>query len=232
MTSMLTLALDTSTRRGSVALGRTGGTTLEFLGEDSLQVSATHSETVLPAIERLVRTAGCSPAEVEAVAVGAGPGSFTGVRIGAALARGICFPARARLFAYSSLASIAAAADVDGAVCALLDARREQTYAAGYVIGPAGLEERFAPRAGALRDLLDELDPSDWTFAGVLSAEQREAIERAGGALLPADRGWPSAAALLRLVQWAPAAGRVARPARWEPEYVRSSSARRRMDDV
>ena len=232
MRSRLTLALDTSTRHGSVALGRTGGPTLEVLGEDSLEVSATHSETVLPAIERLVRTAGCSPANIEAVAVGAGPGSFTGVRIGAALARGICFPARATLFAYSSLASIAAGADVEGAVCALLDARREQVYAAGYVVGPSGLEERFAPRAGALPFLLHELDPSAWTFAGVLSAEQREAIERAGGTLLPAERGRPGGAALLRLVQWAPSAGRVTRPARWEPEYVRSSSAHRRMDDV
>lgn len=226
---MLTLALDTSTRRGSVALGRTGPT-FEPLGEASLEVSATHSETVLPAIDRLFRVAKLVPADLEAVVVGAGPGSFTGVRIGAALARGICFPARADLFAYSSLASIAAGADVDGAVCALLDARRDQVYAAGYVVGPAGLEERFAPRAAALGTLLGELDPSAWTFAGVLSGRQREAIEEVGGALLPIGRGRPSGAGLLRLVHWAPAAGRVAEPARWEPEYVRSSSAHRRME--
>ena len=229
---MLTLALDTSTRRGSVALGRTGDPVLELLGEESLEVSARHSETVLPAIDRLVRGAGMTPADLEAVVVGAGPGSFTGVRIGAALARGICFPARATLFAFSSLASIAAGTDADGAVCALLDARRDQVYAAGYVVGPAGLEERFAPRAGALDGLLDELEPSAWTFAGVLSRGQRETIEGAGGTLLPVERGRPSGAGLLRLVQWAPVAGRVAEPARWEPEYVRSSSAHRRMDGV
>ncbi|HSM08037.1 MAG TPA: tRNA (adenosine(37)-N6)-threonylcarbamoyltransferase complex dimerization subunit type 1 TsaB [Gemmatimonadota bacterium] len=225
---MLSLALDTSTRRGSVALGRTGDS-LDLLGEVALEVSATHSETVLPAIDRLVRSAGCSPVDLEAVVVGAGPGSFTGVRIGAALARGICFPARATLFAYSSLASIAAVAGPGGPVCALLDARRDQVYAAGYVVGPPGFEERFAPRAGALGDLLDELDPAAWRFAGVLSAEQRAAIERAGGTLDAEEVGRPSGAGLLRLVQWAPDAGRVADPARWEPTYVRSSSARRRM---
>ncbi|MFW6040014.1 MAG: tRNA (adenosine(37)-N6)-threonylcarbamoyltransferase complex dimerization subunit type 1 TsaB [Gemmatimonadota bacterium] len=225
---MLSLALDTSTRFGSVALGRTGRS-LTILGEESLEVSATHSETVLPAIDRLVRSAGCSPADVEAVVVGAGPGSFTGVRIGAAIARGVCFPARATLFAYSSLASIAAVADAEGAVCALLDARRDQVYAAGYSVGDAGVEERFAPRAGALGDLLAELDAAAWTFAGVLSAEQRSAIERAGGALAQERTGWPSGAGLLRLVQLAPDAGRVRDPARWEPDYVRSSSARRRV---
>lgn len=227
---MLTLALDTSTRRGSVALGRTGGEVLELLGEESLEVSATHSETVLPAIDRLVHAAGRTAADLEAVVVGAGPGSFTGVRIGAALARGICFPARAELFAYSSLASIAAGANAAGDLCALLDARRDQVYAAGYVVGPGGLEERFAPRAGALHELLGELDLSSWTFAGVLSGRQREAIEEAGGRLLPIERGRPCGSGLLRLVHWAPAAGRVADPARWEPEYVRSSSAHRRME--
>lgn len=230
---MLSLALDTSTRRGSVALGRTGeGESAALLGEESLEVSATHSETVLPAIDRLVRSAGYSPIDIEAVIVGAGPGSFTGVRIGAALARGMCFPARATLFAYSSLATIAAVADAEGPVCALLDARRDQVYAAGYTVGALGVEEHFAPRAGALGDLLDELDPAAWTFAGVLSAEQRSRIEQAGGRLMPEEAGRPSGAGLLRLVQWAPEAGRVSDPARWEPDYVRTSSARRRMDGV
>lgn len=226
---MLTLALDTSTRRGSVALGVAGGAAPRVLGEAVLRVSATHSETVLPAVDDLVRSAGFAPVDLEAVVVGAGPGSFTGIRIGAALARGVCFPARASLFAYSSLAAIAAGSGETGAVCALLDARRDQVYAAGYEVGPRGLERRFEPRAGALAGLLDELGPSSWKFAGVLSAEQRTAIERAGGALLPAERGWPTASALLRLVHQVPEAGRVADPARWEPEYVRTSSAARRM---
>lgn len=226
---MLTLALDTSTRRGSVALGHTGDRYLELLGEATLEVSATHSETVLPAIDRLVRSTEHGPADIEAVVVGAGPGSFTGVRIGAALARGICFPARAELFAYSSLAAIAAGADTAGRVCALLDARRDQVYAGGYTVGPGGLDEHFGPRAGPLDELLDELDLSAWTFAGVLSREQRETIATAGGTLLPPERGRPSGAGLLRLVQWARAAGQVAEPARWEPEYVRSSSADRRV---
>lgn len=226
----LALALDTSTRQGSVALGWVGDSGLELLGEETLEVSATHSETVLPAIDRLLRDAGCRPGELELVAVGAGPGSFTGVRIGAALARGLCFPERAELYAYSSLAAIAAGAEVAGDVCALLDARRGQVYAAGYSIGPGGLETKFPPEAGALTELLARLDPEAWIFAGSLTEMQRTAVESAGRRLLPAGQGRPTGTGLLRLVRLDADGGRVADPARWEPEYVRASSAERRLE--
>lgn len=228
-TGRLALALDTSTRTGSVALGVVGGPALELLGEETLEVSATHSETVLPAIDRLLRRVGRRPGELELVAVGAGPGSFTGVRIGAALARGLCFPERAELHAWSSLAAIAAGAEAEGALCALLDARRGQVYAAGYEVSGAAVTERCPPEAGALQELLERLDPAAWTFAGSLAEPQRAAVEAAGGRLLSPERGRPTGRGLLRLVQLDPAGGRVADPARWEPEYVRASSAERRI---
>lgn len=229
---MLTLAIDTSTREGSVALGIVGGGRRpELLGEQTLRVSATHSETVLPAVDQLLRGGGTDALELEAVVVGAGPGSFTGVRIGAALARGICFPRRSELFAYSSLAAIAAGTGATGPVLALLDARREQVYAAGYAGGEEAFAERLPPRAGALDELLEELDVSEWSFAGVLSGSQRATIERAGGALLAPERGRPSGTGLLRLVHCAPDRGRVKDPAHWEPDYVRVSSAERRVGD-
>lgn len=215
-----------------MALGRVSDSVLEFLGEETLEVSATHSETVLPAIDRLLRDADCRPVELELVAVGAGPGSFTGVRIGAALARGLCFPERAELYAYSSLAAIAVGAEVSGDVCALLDARRGQVYAAGYSIGPGGLETKFPPEAGALTELLSRLDLDAWSFAGSLAEAQRAAVEAAGGRLLPSEKGHPTGRGLLRLVRLDPDAGRVADPARWEPEYVRASSAQRRVGEA
>lgn len=229
---MLTLAIDTSTREGSVALGIVEGRTgLELLGEAALAVSATHSETVLPAVDRLLRAAGRDALALDAVVVGAGPGSFTGVRIGAALARGLCFPGHSHLFAYSSLAAIAAGAGAGGPVCALLDARREQVYAAGYAGEADAFAERFAPRAGALQELIAGLDVSRWTFAGVLSDAQRAVVEQAGGTLLDPERGRPTGSGLLLLVQSAPDAGRVADPAHWEPGYVRASSAERRVGE-
>ena len=80
---MLTLALETSTRVGGVALARDG----ETVAEVSLPVRATHSETVLPSVARLLEDAGEGPEGLGRVVVGAGPGSFTGVRIGRASCR-------------------------------------------------------------------------------------------------------------------------------------------------
>lgn len=222
------LALDTSTRQGDVAVGRLDGA-LHLLGHESLEVSATHSETVLPAIDRLLRGSGLAPGDLDAVVVGAGPGSFTGVRIAAALARGQCFGGRAALYAYSSLAATALAAGVEGRVCAVLDARRGQVYSAGYDVGPESVVERFSPGAGSLATLLGELDPAAWWFAGDLPAPGRERIVAAGGRLAADGPTRPSAVSLLRLLNMAPAAGRVAEPGSWEPRYVRGSSAERRI---
>lgn len=223
---MLTLGLDTSTGEGSVALGR--GDTI--LGEHILSVRATHSETVLPAIDELLTQEGLRAADLDAVVVGAGPGSFTGVRIAASLARGICFPTGAELLAYSSLAAIAqvAAASETGQVCALLDARRDQVYAAGYRVG-SGPDPTFEPRASSIDDLLASLDPADWTFAGVLSAPQREHLSGAGARFASEDDIYPRASVLIQLSRMHPEVGRIEDPAHWEPEYVRSSSAERRV---
>ena len=227
---MLALAFDTGTRSGSVALGRIEPQAVRLLAEETLEVSATHSEAVLPAIDRCLRTAGLAAMDLDAVVVGGGPGSFTGLRIGAALARGLCFAGRATLHAYSSLAAIAAGAPGAGRLCCLLDARRGQVYAAGYDVEDDRLTETFAPRAQALSELLNELDAAAWTFAGVLGPAQREVIERAGGRLLGAAAGRPTGRGLLELLRLSPDAGRVANPASWEPEYVRASSAERRVE--
>lgn len=222
---MLTLGLDTSTVRGSVALGRDG----VILGERTLSVRATHSETVLPAIDELLSEAGLAGADLDAVVVGAGPGSFTGVRIAAALARGICFPLGTGLLAYSSLAAIAMEAAADGGrVCALLDARKDQVYAAGYECGES-LETVFAPRASSIDELAADLSLEDWTVTGVISPRQRERLGEAGARFYSDRDIHPGAAALIRLSWIDPAAGRIDDPAHWEPEYVRGSSAERRV---
>lgn len=227
---MIAIAFDTSTRRGSVALGRVTASGVERLGEATLEVSATHSEAVLPAIDRCLRGAGLPASELDAVVVGSGPGSFTGLRIGAALARGLCFSHRATLYAYSSLAAIAAAAEMSGDICCLIDARRGQVYAAGYALAAGEITERFPPRAGALTDLLAEVEPAAWTFAGVLDPSQRQAIEGAGGRLFDPDGGHPTGSGLLALFRAAPEQGLVTAPSAWEPAYVRAPSAECRAD--
>ena len=220
---MLRLALDTSTPVGSVAIGRAG----EILAESLLRVRATHSEAVLPEIDRLLTRCGLGASDLQGVVVGGGPGSFTGVRIAASLAKGMCHARGLELFSFSSLAAVAAGTGCDGPVCAMFDARRGQVYAAGYRVGE-GIEELFAPRAGALDQVLMDLgEPGDWCFAGDGAGAGEDAIRSAGGQVLDPDTWVPSARALLWLAAVDPDRGRVADPGRWEPGYVRLPSAQR-----
>ena len=220
---MAILALDTSTPTGSVAVGREG----ELLAESFLQVRATHSETVLPEIDRLLGACGLGPSDLRAVVVGGGPGSFTGVRIAASLAKGICHARGLDLYSYSSLAAVAAGADCDGRVCAMFDARRGQVYAAGYRIG-SSIEELFEPRAAPIDELLEYLDePARWCFAGDGAGAGGSSIRAAGGRVLPEARWVPRAGALLWLATVVPEMGRVADPRRWEPAYIRLPAAQR-----
>lgn len=220
---MLSLALDTSTPLGSVALGEDG----ELLAESLLPVRAVRSETVLPGIDRLLRSCGRDPGAIARIVVGAGPGSFTGVRIAAALAKGLRAAIDARLVAFSSLAAIAAATGAPGPVCATIDARRGQVYAAGYETN-GRLRERFPPHVYPLEALLGGLAPAgEWTVAGTLPASLRARAAGLGFRVAPPHVGMPRASALLWLADLDPEAGVVQRPDLWEPGYVRASSAER-----
>jgi tRNA threonylcarbamoyladenosine biosynthesis protein TsaB len=220
---MVTLALDTSTPVGSVAVGRDG----EVLAESLLRVRATHSEAVLPEVDRLLAACGLGSPDLHAVVVGGGPGSFTGVRIAASLAKGMCHARGLALFSFSSLAAVAAGTRCDGPVCALFDARRGQVYAAGYRV-ESGIEELFAPRAAALEQILEDLDePGKWCFAGDGAGPGESAIRSAGGRILDPDTWVPRARSLLWLASVDPGGGRVADPGRWEPGYVRLPAAQR-----
>lgn len=218
---MLTLALETSTSLGSVAIGRGD----DLISECALAVQATHSETVLDEVARLLALAGIESREIQRVVVGAGPGSFTGVRIAAALAKGWCHARDIPLYAYSSLRVVAASSGVERA-CALFDARRGEVYAAAYA-GLALEEPVLEPQACDLDVLLERLEPvSDWGFVGEGAIRNRARITARGGAVLPPFLGVPRAAALLWLAQRLPS-GRVDDPGVWEPRYVRASGAER-----
>lgn len=220
---MLRLALETATSPGSVALAEGG----RLLAESVLPVRATRSEAVLPEVARLLSACERSPEELGQVVVGAGPGSFTGVRIAAALAKGLRFARETDLLAYPSLAVAAAGTGLERDVCAAFDARRGEVYAAAYrrLVPP---ETAFGPAALRIEELLERLEPiGAWTFAGEGARRHEGAILAAGGRVLPAHLGIPRAATLLWLADRFPEVGRVASPAEWEPAYVRRPAAQR-----
>ena len=123
------LAVDTTTPRGSVALVSGG----EVLGEVRLRSAARHSHSVMPAIAFLLEALGLGPAEVEAFAVAAGPGSFTGLRIGISTVQGLALASGRPCLALCAL-DVLAARMRGAAPCLvpLIDAYRGEVYAGVY----------------------------------------------------------------------------------------------------
>jgi len=214
------LGIETSTVTGSVALGDGRA----VLAEVVLGIQSRHAESVLPAVEFALGTAGATLDDVEAVVVGAGPGSFTGVRVGAATAKGLVRGRGLPLFAYSGLLALAASVGGDKPVCALFDARRGEVYGACYRVA-GDVAEVLEPGARALDDVLDAVAGLDPLFAGDGALRYRDAIEARGGRVAPAHMAVPRASALIWLATRFPERGRVETPASWEPSYLRDPGA-------
>lgn len=133
MADVLILAIETATGCGGVALTRGAGDTGAVLAEYTLQPELTHSRRLLGSIGAMMTAAGVDWHALTAVAVSQGPGSFTGLRIGMAAAKGIAMAAGLPLVAIPSLDGIALqATPTDLPLCCLLDARKQQVYAAFY----------------------------------------------------------------------------------------------------
>lgn len=124
------LAIDTSTENCSVALVHDGKLTTR-----DIESPREHSQKLLPFVEEVLDSAGVSLAELDALVVGAGPGSFTGVRIGVSMAQGLAFSADLPVYPVCSLQALAQQAirknDVAGVV-ACIDARMGEVYYALY----------------------------------------------------------------------------------------------------
>jgi tRNA threonylcarbamoyladenosine biosynthesis protein TsaB len=219
------LALDSSTALGSVAAGDAAGVRAEVVRS----VAGGHSSALLPMVERVMEDAGLRPADLAAVVVGGGPGSFTGLRVAAATAKGMVRALGVPLLAYSGLLAAAASAwAAEGEVCALFDARRRDVFAACYRFGE-GVEERLAPTALDVDAVVARFrGGAPPVFVGDGALLHREQLERELGArVLPAHLGAPRAASLVWLAAADPERGGVRDAAAWEPEYVRASGAER-----
>jgi tRNA threonylcarbamoyladenosine biosynthesis protein TsaB len=123
------LAIDTASRYASVALYREDG----LLAEQSWRSRNNQSVEVLPAIERLLAMTGCQRGDLAAVAVAGGPGSFTGLRIGMSLAKGLCLTLGIPIIAVPTLEITAyGAGDTGGPVIAVIEAGRQRLHVGTY----------------------------------------------------------------------------------------------------
>lgn len=149
---MKLLSFDSSAVTASVALTDDG----KVVRNEFVNAGLTHSETLLPMIERVMGDVDYS--RLDGIAVTAGPGSFTGVRIGVATAKGLAFKHNTPCYSVSTLEAIAYNfVNKDCIVCAVMDARRMQFYNALFSIENGVVSRLIPDRAIALDDLKKEL---------------------------------------------------------------------------
>ena len=157
---MLILALESSAKVASAALARDGKLLMQSFQNNGL----THSKTLLPMAEEVLRDSGVTLAEVDAVAVAHGPGSFTGIRIGVSTAKGLCWGAEKPAIGVSTLEAMAwngEEAPAGSVICCAMDARRSQVYNALFTFENGAPQRLTKDRAISLEELTDELKKID-----------------------------------------------------------------------
>ena len=151
---MLILAFETSAKAASVALLEGD----KLLSESYQNTGMTHSQTLMVMAEDLLKQCGKTAGDVDAVAVAEGPGSFTGVRIGVAAAKGFAWGREIPCFGVSTLEAMAASLGIyDGYVCPVMDARRSQVYNTLFEVNCGKLTRIRDDRAISLADLGEDV---------------------------------------------------------------------------
>jgi tRNA threonylcarbamoyladenosine biosynthesis protein TsaB len=209
---VLRLALESSSYRGSVALLADWS----ILGERVVAMRGEHQERLLPAVAALLAEHRVSPSELSSIVCGAGPGSFTSLRVAAALAKGLAYALGVPLLAASSLLLIPASAEQPlsaGTYSAVLDAMRGEVFGVDFSVNELG------------QLTVD----GDWWLAPLLEVRSRAAAlgRRVVGPGEP-EPILPRASGFARLGQWGML--RQVDVALWEPEYGRKAEAQVRWE--
>jgi tRNA threonylcarbamoyladenosine biosynthesis protein TsaB len=222
---VLILAVDTTTPGGSVALCRGD----RLLGEANVDSAATHSARLFRSIDFLLGALGRDVTEVEAFAVAAGPGSFTGIRIGLGAVKSLAFASGKPVAAVSTLAALASKLAADGPrlVCPLLDAKKGEIYAGLYESGPSGLTAIVPPGAYVPDAFFARLPKGRAiAFAGSgLSVYRQGVLDLVGDEALFPERSPFVAAEVGRIGAALLRAGKGVAAASLEPLYYRRSQA-------
>jgi tRNA threonylcarbamoyladenosine biosynthesis protein TsaB len=210
-----TLALDASTYTGSVALF--DGEAL--VGERTAPMRGEKEERLMPAVAELLREADVTARALERVVCGAGPGSFTSLRIAASIAKGLAFAGGARLEGVSSLALIAAAPGLEpGRYVATLDAMRGDRFAAAFQVERVGLVAIGDPWLAPHAEVAARAAALGAQLVGPGEATDRVPQARGVARLLGSPFIHP-----VDLARWEPLYGRLAEAqVRWEREHGRA----------
>ena len=225
---MKILAFETSAKAASVALLDNG----KLLGENYQNTGLTHSQTLMVMAEDLLKTAGLTAQNVDAVAVAAGPGSFTGVRIGVAAAKGFAWGRQLPCYGVSTLEAMARNMGVwQGYVVPAMDARRNQVYTAIFHARQGVLTRLEEDMAISLAELGEKIknftEPVFLVGDGALLC-YNTLLEEVNGLVLPPEhRMHQRAAGVALAAQVLADAGDPGNGAELTPNYLRLSQAER-----
>lgn len=225
---MIILAIDSSAVSASAALTKDGA----LLGEFYIRTRLTHSQTLMPMISDLLSRTQVKIGDIDLFAVSAGPGSFTGIRIGIASIKGLAMPEDKPCVGVSTLEAIARnLAHLNGTVCAAMDARCQQVYNAVFEADSGSMKRLTPDRAISMENLASELknckkpiyvvgDGAELCYNSPWFA-QTEAV------LPPESLLYQRASAVAEIAAEAYAQGRAVSPAALMPVYLRPAQAER-----
>lgn len=226
MSTLRVLGIDTATRHASIGIWEDG----EILAERTETKVASHAALVLPLLETVLAEAEVEVADLDAIAVSGGPGSFTGLRISLSVAKGLALATGALVVGVSTLEALArTVADRSGTIWTLLDARKGEVYAASFEASVRGLARLSADVVTTPEALVAELDAS-CTVVGDVEARygaQLRAHVGSGLRFLSFDEFGPRGGVVATLGAVAVQEGRAVDPAVLEPMYIRPSDAER-----
>ena len=187
---MKTLALETSAKSVSVAVTENG----TLLAQAYQDRGLTHSVTLMPLLDGMLKTAGLTLDDMDIIAVAQGPGSFTGIRIGVSAAKGLAWAKALPCCGVSTLEAMAyGVTDFEGVVVGAMDARRQQVYNALFRTENGRVTRLCADRAVAMELVAEELAamPEPKLIVGDGAALLYDFLQKAGmwGAASPTPRG-------------------------------------------
>ena len=225
---MLILAFETSAKAASVALTEDG----KLLGESYQNTGLTHSQTLMVMAEDLLKQCGKTVQDITALAVAEGPGSFTGVRIGVAAAKGFAWGRQIPCYGISTLEAMAMSLGAwEGHVCACMDARRNQVYNALFLAEEGDLTRFCEDRAISLAELKSQLEHIDGPIFlvgdGAALTHKTLSPEIPNLILPPEHRLHQRAVGVALLAQQKAAAGESGDGNALNPNYLRLSQAER-----
>lgn len=228
---MKILALDTSGLVASAAIVDNGKTIAEY----TLNYKLTHSQTIMPMIDEIVKMTETDLSTIDYIACAAGPGSFTGLRIGAATAKGLAHGLNIPIIPVPTLEALAYNIfGTDKFICPVMDARRQQVYNAVYAFNGEKLDVLLEEDTRIIDDVLDYVQSLDHEviFVGDGVPVYRGKIEKCDNAIIaPASCNMQRAACVAALAEIYAKEGNFVNGADFAPQYLRKSQAERELEE-